>query len=428
MRTLMATLASLSLLGCIDYELTPDPEGELPSDEPDDRAEPRGDEDPLPPGTPTGGLHGRICATADQGLAGVQVMLEHEHGVSRTLTNASGEYHLADVPAGNYTLVIESPDYAAQIPVLVSPNEDVELSHPECDDMCEIPVPCVGLAEALDRQGAQLRFGQSMELHNLSSDLDICIDEWMVAFSDDSQDMVFGTAEPAYVAPRRSQSFPYSVDVFGGLGDAAWWCVERWQSTAPGSDYTYNGSLRPNRLMDLVVDRTDYNRSGIEDHVDVFDGQLQTQHNLWNTIAEHPVLLVGRERSLVRLAGPGSRPTLRVQVRNLGQQPGVGQVVERVPPGFTVSHIDPPAQVQTLDGGATQLTWQVEVDAAEPDFTYQRPTRYHDVELTYRLSLGEPDCQGRCEGEGLTATWRDLDSRPWRSRSEPLIIEHCGTP
>jgi hypothetical protein len=425
----LATL--IAMASCIDYTVTPQP----PIDDPEVRdpggGGANGDIDPWPEGTPVGGVFGTLCETAESGLAGVEMLIEHRWGVARTFTNADGYYRLENVPAGTYTLVAIGDDYFAQLSVLVPPNEIVELSHAECTAICDFPIPCVGLAEAVDRRAARLRFQDGLVVQNTSSDIDICIDDWMVALSDTSQDVLFGQGEPVHIAPGRSQLYPYSVDVYGNLGDFAnfaWWCVERFQYIAGGSSYEYNGSLRPSRLFDLVHDRTDINRNGVEDHADVVDGQLQTQHNIWNTEAEHPIFLVGRERSLVRLTGPGSRPTLRVQVQNLGQVAGTARVTEIVPRGFLVSGVSPPAQIRALGDGSTELAWTVSLDAALPDTTYATPTRYDMAELTYQIRLGADPCVGRCEGNGAGATWTDRIGRPWDSASEPLIIEHCTPP
>ncbi len=339
MRTLAVALASIGLAACIETTLNEQPDLDDPDAGDTDDGGVSGDVDPWPPGTPLGGVRGTICETAERGLRGVQVLIEHEYGVASAFTNDDGDYVLTDVPAGEWVLVAIGDDYFAQIPVLVPENEVAEIVHPECDAVCDIPVPCVGLAEAIDRGGARLRFDDMLYVDNVSDDLDICMDPWMVAFSQASQDLVFGQAPPVRIGLGQAASYPYSVDVYGGLGERAWWCVERWQYIAPSTTYTYDGSLAPDRLMDLIVDRTDLNLNMVEDHVDAFDGQLQTQHNIWNTEAEHPIFLVGRERSLIRLAGPGSRPRVTVRVRNLGQVAGTARITEVIPPGFIVGGI-----------------------------------------------------------------------------------------
>lgn len=430
MNNLVRALPLVLVVGCIEYDLTADVEHDDPeaSEPPPGGAE--GSDTPWPTDTPLGGLRGKICHGLDEGIAGIQVLVEHEWGVARTVTDEEGNYLLDNIPAGEHTLVAAGAEYFFQDRVLVSPNEIVEISHPECIADCDIPIPCIGLAEAMDRGAASIQYQASMGVgavvvRNLSDDLNICIEDWMVAFSPESQDVMFGPRRSQHLPPWDSASFPYAVDVFGGVGQNAWWCVERWQYTQSGSYYTYNGSLRPSRLMSLVVDRTDLNGSGIEDHVDTVDGQIQTQHNIWNEEAAHPIFLVGRKSSLVQLSGPSQRRPIELQVRNLGQRWGTGRVQEIIPPGFNVTEVDPPAQVSTLSDGSTRLTWEVSLEGADPDFSYVRPTIYDDEVLRYTLSLGEDPCEGRCEASGASVDWTDRVGRPWNSASEPLIIEHC---
>ena len=420
-------MAALLSAACVGYGLSGDPDGSAPRA--DLGPDPGAGHDP--DASEAGGVRGQWCPEVDPGGHGIEVVIEHDRGVARTLTDADGRYALTGVPPGRHVLVAVGEALAAQIPVVIPPGEVVELTHPECQDRCEIDVPCVGLAEAIDRGGVDLTYrndlgAQSIELHNRTSDLDICLDEWMVFFGAATQDALVGPAGATVVPPGARLKFPYGRDVFGDDGDRAWWCIERSQPLVAGSPFTHRGEREPSGLMRLIVDRTDLNHNGIEDHVDVVDSTLQTQHNVWSAQANHPVLVVGRERTVIRIVGPGHRPQVRLLVRNIGQRRGSGVVTEVVPEGFVATDVNPPARVEALGGGATRLIWDVTVEAAVPGIAPHSPTRYDEVALGYRIGRAPQPCDGRCEGFGAEVSWVDAWARPWIADGEPLVIESCA--
>ena len=168
-------IIAIALLGCSDYELNPDDpsEDEVPEDT--DPGKQDGDTE-LPDGVAYGGVQGAICADSESGWEGLDVLVEHEHGVARTTTDADGFFQLTELPVGEHVLVATGPDYLQQIPILISENEVISLQSDECDADCDIPVPCVGLAEAIDRDAAWIMLvDEGIEVANTSDDLDICI-------------------------------------------------------------------------------------------------------------------------------------------------------------------------------------------------------------------------------------------------------------
>jgi hypothetical protein len=419
---LRTALLCIVLAGCSDYGVTPRvadiAEPTLPGDDEG------GVDVEIPDNVATGGVEGVICATEFGGLAGAVVLVEHEWGVAQTATDDEGRFGLYGLPAGEHVLVVIGAEYRTTMHVVVPPFDVAHVRTEDCGDPCDVPVPCVGLAEAMDRGAADITYDfGNIEIRNTSDDLEICLTEWLVVISDTSQDAAVGQEPYVRLGPGQSHLFPYSTDVYGGMGDEAWWCVERTQRTLAGAAYEYNGSLLPDLLFDYVHDRTDVNRSGLEDHAEAVEDGIQAQVNIWDTEIANPVVLVGREQSLIRLSESKPDKRVVVQVRNLGQRRGSTRVVEVVPPGFAVSNPQPPAQLATLPDGSTELTWQVELQGAVQ--TQDEPTDYQQVELSYTLGRGDSDCDGRCEGSGLVADWRDTATRPWQSFSEPLIIEVC---
>ena len=410
----------LLLAGCSEYGVTPnaslvEPDVDQPQVDPPD---------PIPEHVATGGVQGMICEHEFSGLAGAEISVEHEWGVAKTATNAAGEFELLGLPVGQHVLVVVSPEYRTTIQVDIPAYDITQVRTRECGDPCDVPVPCVGLAEALDRDAAEIEyFGGNIEVTNISADLEICLAAWIVVLSDTSQDAAVGQEPMARIRPGGTHTFPYAVDVFGGEGDEAWWCVERSQSTLSGAPYTYNGSLLPQVVYNWVADRTDANRNGAEDHSEYGEDGIISQENIWNTEIDNPIVMVGREHTLVRLSDSRPEQTVVVQAWNLGQRSGSATVTEIVPPGFAVSNPEPAAQISTLPDGSTELRWQVTLRGAI-QFEGAR-TDYDMVDLTYVIAKGDTDCDGRCQGMGVQADWRDTATRPWTSHSEPLVIEVC---
>ena len=68
-------------------------------------------------------------------------------------------------------------------------------------------------------------------------------------------------------------------------------------SLIDGADYTFNGSRAPSRIATWTNDASDEDSDADEDHADPHpaDDLPQTQHNVWDYIADRPVFIVGRE-------------------------------------------------------------------------------------------------------------------------------------
>lgn len=426
--TALLACAAVSLTGCIETGITPDPPRQ---DDPVDEEEPTGGEKGLeiPDGIPIGGVKGTICAEPEVGLEGAIVAVEHEWGVSRVATDAEGGFVLDELPAGPHVLVVSHDAYNTQLAVDVPRNEVITVIDEECIDDCGIPVPCMGLKEAVDRLHARIEAGPdgTVEITNVGSKYSICLDEWSVVFSDYSQDAILGQDPGITLGPGESHVFDYAQDVYDQDGTAteAWWCVEQFQVIDSGVPYSYNGSLAPDILFGYVQDRTDTNVNGVEDHADVnFEGRIQTQLNIWNTERVQSILLVGRKRTVARLEDVDDTATLTVEARNLGQRPLSGSVFETVPRGFIVLDTSPPGVVTVLETGDTTIRWDVDLEGAEPVEGDQ--AIYDEAWLSYTIGVDKDDRrEGRIEGTGVYGSWVDTWDRDQGSWSEPLILEVC---
>jgi len=413
-------------VGCSEYGVSPE---ERPSEDPLTEEDPTGgvEPDPIPDDVLRGGIQGTICAEPELGLQGAAVRVEHAWGVAEVATNAEGFFILQDLPAGEHVLVVTHELYQTQLTVEVPPNEVATVLDDTCVDDCGTPVPCMGLAEAFDRDHAQVVAGPggTVEIANVGARYDICLEPWMVVISQGSQDAIVGQDPRIVLSPGERHVFDYAVDVYGDQGDEAWWCVEERQVIDSGVYYDYNGSLAPDILFDLVQDRTDTNFNDVEDHADVnSQGRIQSQLNIWDTQVWHPIVLVGRERSLFRLETPEDTATVKVQALNLGHLPVETTVFEVVPPGFDVLGAQPAAVITSESNGSTTISWQIALEAGVPQLEDQAIYDIAELSYTVGVNADEP-CQGRCEGSGVMASWVDDWRRAQQSFSEPLILEVC---
>lgn len=422
---LVGVLGGLVLTtGCSETQFNFPIEEEAPVEEEPNTVTPKSD--PIPEGVPIGGVNGTICAEPEKGLEGAIVFVEHEFGVAQTATDEEGYFELEALPAGRHVLVVRHAIYNIQIIVDVPQNEVATVMSDECVDDCGIPVPCLGLAEAVDRGVVSIRAIEDgeVEIRNTGEDYDVCLEEWVIVRSPGSQDAILGQEPRVVLRPGQVQRIGYAVDVFGDVGDEAWWCVEERQMIASGVRYVYNGSLAPDLLFNWVRDRTDANFNGREDHAEITpQNRIQSQENIWTAEEQHPIFLVGRARSLHRFEDPLDTEVVNVEVINLGQVAGSTQVYEIIPEGFSVSSVSPPAELTSEPNGDTLMKWDVTLAGAISIEDAQ--AQYDRAYLNYTLGLEEEHCEGRCVGKGVYATWTDSYRRPQESFSEPLILEVC---
>lgn len=139
------------------------------------------------------------------------------------------------------------------------------------------------------------------------------------------------------------------------LGLYAWWCADFDTPVRETYAFDYFGEQAPEPYWGLIAEATDVDGDGREDHADWADTQgVQTQYSLWQYQFDHAMFVVGHE---VDVAGVGV--TVRVIVRNFGDQDGEGEVVATLPEGFTLAAADGEAVQGVDDAGHTTLRWEV---------------------------------------------------------------------
>lgn len=295
---------------------------------------------------------------------------------------------------------------------------------PEETDECD-PDGCIELAEAVDRGYASIDYGRfGLNVRN-DGPYPICVERWYTFLSPSSQDAVAGTTGEDEIEPSGVMTFPYAK---WGADTASWWCIEHNQFTAGGSEYSFQGERAPTRIAGWTNDASDEDKDGAEDHDDAspLDALPQTQHNTWDYLADRSVFIVGREMNWFEVAGQQS-VEVTVVVTNLGREGGAAQVMEKLPPEWVASSVEPaPMREDTGTDGSTVLTWGVSLDAAiEPASEYS-PTEYDIAELHYVLTY-TGKCHGREIGYAPNVSWIDHTGSAWTSEGSALILQCCST-
>lgn len=130
-------LALLLMTGCSEYGLGFTP----PAEDADDTAEPNVG---IPDGIPTGGITGRICAPDQETwVVGARVYVEHEWGVTETLTGQDGWFVLEKLPLGEQVVHVEKGKFGVQVQVEVFEGEITELPNYECLQQGDVKIAVV---------------------------------------------------------------------------------------------------------------------------------------------------------------------------------------------------------------------------------------------------------------------------------------------
>jgi hypothetical protein len=272
----------------------------------------------------------------------------------------------------------------------------------------QVGVPCIGLGEAWDDgdlRGVTTAFG-SFAVHNDRPDVSICVDDWYLWLSNDSQDMGVGDMDgdssgafPAgsiLIGAEDQEIFDYSA-----WNDGAWWCVELYQTTLPNITYRYTGARVPEPLLGFM-------RDGDQDAV-------------WAWEEEHPVMAVGRDTNVVDVPTVGGAVDVALRVWNMGDYPGVVEVRETVPTGWSAEAVDPPAdRVETNSDGSTVLVWDRTIDAREIGLDVYEPTLYDEQVVGYTLIA--PSCTNRTYLTPAEGRWYDRDGVARVSTAIPMTV------
>ena len=300
-------------------------------------------------------------------------------------------------------------------------------------DTCPQPDGRVSVAEAWDRGWAEVWYDGWLNIHNAGPHA-ISMDAWNVWFTETSQDAAAGSADYAYgtdqaglqgleIPPGETWGMVYTAEE-----GPAWWCIERTQVTQSTTSFHYNGAEVPDVLMKWIFYDTDEDGNGVEDHEDYNDpetGAPQAQTNVWDTIADGPVMVVGRVPNYVELS-PGESTNLTIEVVNLGRSAGSMVVSETLPAGAAASDFSvEPSTVQENSDGTTTYTWANKMPQSVDDPDISQPTEYGVSEITYTLTWLGPECGERVVGDAPRVDWSDIDSRAQVSWGTELVIACC---
>lgn len=302
------------------------------------------------------------------------------------------------------------------------------------DPACPQPTACISLAEAVDRGFASVTWNGELIVDNFGP-YDVCAGRWHTFFSETSQDAIAGHADAEWPAEPEDawvieSGTAWMHDYARSEGDPAWWCIERTQVTNPGSAYRFTGARAPEPLMAYVMNETDTNDNGVEDHDDYADpttGAPWTNHNIWDHVAEEPVYVVGRIPNYVELR-PGESAPLTIEVVNLGREASTLRVSETLPAGvrghsFSVT----PSSSTTHSDGSTTHEWAFKMSGAEDDADTSAPTTYDIVRIDYQATWERPDCNTREKTWAPEVSWTS-ESGSFTSTGTELVLVCCDGP
>ncbi|MCB9760741.1 MAG: hypothetical protein H6739_12945 [Alphaproteobacteria bacterium] len=207
----------------------------------------------------------------------------------------------------------------------------------------------------------------SLVISNSDATWDVCLSDWQVWDNDNNQGIFLGPATEEtgeYRVPAGgSLTFYYGSwttanDRFHRfLGEPSWWCTQESVSYAAAYTYSSTGALIPEGMAYYVLNETDTDGDGVEDHVDwTGSGGVQTQYNVWDYQANHAAFTLGK------LASTAADGTLGVTltVQNRGALEGTAEVTDTAPAHWSLVTCDvaPDSQVVN-DDDTTTLTWSV---------------------------------------------------------------------
>ena len=267
--------------------------------------------------------------------------------------------------------------------------------------------PCMGLGEAWDKGLIDAGTGVSSNLvvTNESTDTDLCIDQWYVWRSDESQDLGAGDMDADF-----GDTYPHgSLTVSPGdnvvfmpdaTSDEAWYCMELTQYTSRNADYWFTGAYVPEPLLTYML-ATD-------------------QDSVWAYQTANPVMLVGREVNYLSMPGGGTAE-MSLLIWNMGSVDGETEIRETVPAGYSASGFSiEPTRTETDDAGGTIYVFPISLDAREETDSDQ-DTDYDEQHITYTLTV--PPCEGRQTLTMASSTWTDASGVERIASANPVVID-----
>ncbi len=267
--------------------------------------------------------------------------------------------------------------------------------------------PCLGLGEAWDRGllAAHTLDGGTLEVENRSPDEEVCIDQWYVWLSEESQDMGVGDMDADFgdiyptgslgIAPLDALQF-----VSASASGASWWCLEATQYTQARKDYEFIGARVPEPLLTSMLGRD--------------------QEAVWEWEAENPVILAARRTHYVEMPEGGATAPVTLRVLNMGGRGATAEVRETVPAGYTATGFSrAPARTEEGADGATVYVFEVSLVARIETGMYAH-TIYDELDITY--TLGVPACRGRQYLPPMETRWEDSGGDARVGTANPLVI------
>ena len=267
-----------------------------------------------------------------------------------------------------------------------------------------MPPPCLGLAEAWNIGSLYARVDAmgTMILENQDPELDICVDDWTVWISPETQDMGLGDIgfDPGgeyplgslQMGPGDSEQFAY-----GALSGNAWYCMELTQLTQPTDNWTFFGARVPTPLRSEMLNG---DQDGVWDYMDL-----------------NPVPVVGRDTNAVV---PGDTVVLRSV--NMGRQDADFRLVETLPAGWAATDFSiDPDDLWINSDSSTSYAWDLSLGAAYDTGEYD-DTIYDWSLIRYTLEMDGADCKGRVYLEEVEAWWTDREGQDEISLGSPLLV------
>ena len=332
-----------------------------------------------------------------------------------------------------YGLFGDEFEVFTDIPIILEPEETHEITvwyHPDNDSEKDIgnlwlshntelassmvylegmlQPDCYGLSEAWDRGILDIHttLSGSIVFEHIGQveEPNICMDEWYVLLSENSQDA--GVGDPFYdpggtypngtitLEPSQSISFFYQ-----GSEIPAWYCMELTQSTFFTYQWEFLGARVPEPILSMMLS--------------------ENQQGVWDWMDANPTVILGRENHVISAKQDES---VVLRIFNMGQVGTEAIITETIPPEFEVYFVShPPTEMETLDDGTTIMTFDVSLPSRELT-EIDLHTLYQEVHISYKIQPKVDACFGRFIGNSPVAQWLD-SSGTWRfSDASPIVI------
>lgn len=268
--------------------------------------------------------------------------------------------------------------------------------------------PCLGLGEAWDRGllEAYTEFdGLTLHVGNLSDTEEVCIDNWYVWISTESQDLGAGDMDADFgdVYPTGSLTIApgdYLQFDAGADGGSSWWCMELYQYTQPNKNYDFIGARVPEPMLTSMLGAN--------------------QDDVWAFQEDHPVMIAARETNYLSVGEGGGTGEVTIRALNMGSAAGDVEIRETIPAEYTADGFSiAPSRTENGADGATVYVFDARLAAREIHGEYEQVS-YDEAVITYTLHV--PACRGRQYLPVLETRWDDSDDTARTATANPLVV------